>query len=172
MCLGAHIETPDWLSRTIKLCTCFIVMKNKRTRCMLSSLSHAYHTYAAESFAACQLCFNHLQASSIVLVVIKVQRHFYRHMRAKSLTHSLASSLTHLCAHLQLSFSCIAYQCVLLQYFGQTAYIIANPQDVSSAFWSAVPDLVFWPLLVIGTMAAIVASQVRLSSLCKGDTQA
>lgn len=61
----------------------------------------------------------------------------------------------------QLSFSCVAYPCVLLQYFGQTAYLVAHPQDVSSAFWSSVPEAIFWPLLAIGTLAAIVASQAK-----------
>ena len=67
------------------------------------------------------------------------------------------------CTLVQISFSCVAYPCVLLQYFGQTAYIIAHPQDYQSAFWSSVPGPVFWPLLVIGTLAAIVASQVSLN---------
>ena len=66
---------------------------------------------------------------------------------------------------MQISFSCVAYPCVLLQYFGQTAYIIVHPQDYQSAFWSSVPGPVFWPLLVIGTLAAIVASQVSLGDL-------
>lgn len=59
----------------------------------------------------------------------------------------------------------MAYPCVLLQYFGQTAYIIVHPQDYQSAFWSSIPEPVFWPMLVIGTLAAIVASQVRLHYL-------
>ncbi|KAK9804634.1 hypothetical protein WJX73_001487 [Symbiochloris irregularis] len=81
-------------------------------------------------------------------------------------TEALFADLGHFTiTAIQLSFACVAYPCVLLQYFGQTAYIIAHPQDVSSAFWSAVPEPVFWPLLVIGTLAAIVASQAMITGV-------
>lgn len=65
----------------------------------------------------------------------------------------------------QLSFSLLAFPCVLLQYMGQTAYLIHHPDQYVNAFWSAVPKAVFWPLLVVGTLAAIVASQVRHSHI-------
>ena len=66
---------------------------------------------------------------------------------------------------MQLSFSLLAFPCVLLQYMGQTAYLIHHPDQYVNAFWSAVPKAVFWPLLVVGTLAAIVASQVRHSHI-------
>ena len=65
---------------------------------------------------------------------------------------------------MQLSFSLLAFPCVLLQYMGQTAYLIHHPDQYINAFWSAVPKAVFWPLLVVGTLAAIVASQVKTRS--------
>ena len=61
----------------------------------------------------------------------------------------------------QCAFTFVCLPCVLLQYFGQTAYLIRHPQDYQQAFWSSVPGPAFWPLLVIGTLAAIVASQVQ-----------
>ena len=61
---------------------------------------------------------------------------------------------------LQMSFSFVAFPCLVLQYMGQAAYLIHHPETYSNAFWSAVPSPIFWPMFVIGTLAAIVASQV------------
>ena len=69
------------------------------------------------------------------------------------------------CSTLQISFTFVAFPCLVLQYMGQTAYLIHHPETYSNAFWSAVPAPVFWPMFVIGTLAAIVASQVELDPL-------
>ena len=54
--------------------------------------------------------------------------------------------------------SCLTQQ--LCRYMGQSAFLIKHPETFDSAFWSSVPELVFAPLLIVGTLAAIVASQV------------
>ena len=68
---------------------------------------------------------------------------------------------------MQFSFSFVAFPCLVLQYMGQAAYLIHHPETYSNAFWSAVPKPVFWPMFVIGTLAAIVASQVDLTLLSR-----
>ncbi|ERN11474.1 hypothetical protein AMTRI_Chr03g43760 [Amborella trichopoda] len=65
---------------------------------------------------------------------------------------------------IQIAFSCIVYPCLLLTYGGEAAYLIKNPQNLSTTFYSSVPSPVFWPMFVIGTLAAIVASQALISA--------
>lgn len=61
---------------------------------------------------------------------------------------------------IQISLAFFCYPCLILNYLGQGAYLIANPSNYTTAFWSSVPTPFFWPMLVIATSAAIVASQV------------
>lgn len=45
----------------------------------------------------------------------------------------------------------------------QGAHVIANPESLDTIFWSTVPDPFFWPMLVIATCTAVVASQALIS---------
>lgn len=51
------------------------------------------------------------------------------------------------------------YPSVLLTYAGQTAYLINHPENYLEGFFKMVPEPVFWPMFVVATLAAIVASQ-------------
>jgi len=57
------------------------------------------------------------------------------------------------------------YTCVLpslfFTYLGQAAYLIQFPKAVESIYYNSLPRPVYWPMFVIATLAAIVASQVR-----------
>ena len=53
------------------------------------------------------------------------------------------------------------------RYMGQCAYLLRHPDTYASAFWSSVPRPIFYPLLAVGTLAAIVASQAR-APCCSG----
>lgn len=64
---------------------------------------------------------------------------------------------------IQLSFCGLVYPSLLLQYLGQTAYLTVHPEHVQYAFYKSVPYPFFWPMLVIATAAAIVASQAMIS---------
>ncbi len=52
---------------------------------------------------------------------------------------------------------------LLLNYFGQGALILSNPQAVENPFYLLAPSWFQIPLLVIATLAAIVASQALIS---------
>ncbi|XP_042491356.1 potassium transporter 26-like [Macadamia integrifolia] len=65
---------------------------------------------------------------------------------------------------IQLAFSSFVYPALLLTYAGEAAYLIQHPSDMSTAFYSCVPSPVFWPMFVISTLAAIVASQALISA--------
>jgi KUP system potassium uptake protein len=62
----------------------------------------------------------------------------------------------------QLSFCAIVYPSVTITYLGQAAYLWQNPNSAPDTFYDSIPDPVYWPMFVISTLAAIVASQVRV----------
>ena len=62
-----------------------------------------------------------------------------------------------------MSWLCLAYPSLTLAYLGQIAYIIHDPSAASSAFWSSIPKPVYWPMVVIATLAAALASQAMIS---------
>ena len=45
----------------------------------------------------------------------------------------------------------------------QGAMVIARPDTLGTAFWSSVPVAFFWPMLIIATLAVIVASQALIT---------
>uniref|UniRef100_A0A0D9V9W9 Potassium transporter n=1 Tax=Leersia perrieri TaxID=77586 RepID=A0A0D9V9W9_9ORYZ len=65
---------------------------------------------------------------------------------------------------IQLAFSTVVFPSLILAYSGQAAYLIKNPGDLSTAFYSSIPAPLFWPMFVIATLAAIVASQSLISA--------
>lgn len=56
------------------------------------------------------------------------------------------------------------YPSLILTYAGQTAYLIRNPNDHDDGFYKFIPSTVYWPMFVISTLAAIVASQSLISA--------
>ncbi len=52
---------------------------------------------------------------------------------------------------------------LLLNYFGQGAFLLQNPGDVGHPFYSLAPEALVVPLIVLATAAAIVASQAVIS---------
>ena len=52
---------------------------------------------------------------------------------------------------------------LMLNYFGQGALLLKHPEAASNPFYLLAPPAFQWPLLVIATLAAIVASQALIS---------
>lgn len=63
-----------------------------------------------------------------------------------------------------MAFSTFVFPALVITYAGQTAYLIKNPGDMSTAFYSTIPKAVYWPMFIIATLAAIVASQSMISA--------
>ena len=63
-----------------------------------------------------------------------------------------------------MAFLCTIYPSLVLTYAGQTAYLIRHPNDFADGFYKFVPSAVYWPMFVIATLAAIVASQSLISA--------
>lgn len=56
-----------------------------------------------------------------------------------------------------------ALPALLLNYFGQAAYLLENPQAATNPFYSLVPGWALYPMVGIATAAAVVASQALIS---------
>jgi KUP system potassium uptake protein len=65
---------------------------------------------------------------------------------------------------IQIAFLTMIYPSCMIAYAGETAYLIKNPGDHSNAFFASIPHGVFWPVFIISTLAAIVASQALISA--------
>ncbi|CAK7326961.1 unnamed protein product [Dovyalis caffra] len=65
---------------------------------------------------------------------------------------------------IQIAFSCVVFPCLLLAYMGQASYLMKFPDSASRIFYDSVPESLFWPVFVIATLAAMIASQAMISA--------
>ncbi|PNT75424.1 hypothetical protein BRADI_1g32380v3 [Brachypodium distachyon] len=65
---------------------------------------------------------------------------------------------------LRLGFTVVVYPCLVLAYMGEAAYLSKHREDLQSSFYKALPDRVFWPVLIIATLATAVGSQAIISA--------
>ncbi|KAG0581960.1 hypothetical protein KC19_3G023400 [Ceratodon purpureus] len=65
---------------------------------------------------------------------------------------------------IQMAFFGIVYPSAMLTYAGESAYCMAHPEDHKNAFFKSVPHSVYWPVFVVATLAAIVASQSLITA--------
>jgi KUP system potassium uptake protein len=54
---------------------------------------------------------------------------------------------------------------LVLNYFGQGAAILRDPQQVEAAFYSVAPDWAHYPMVILATVATIIASQAVISGV-------
>jgi KUP system potassium uptake protein len=65
---------------------------------------------------------------------------------------------------IRLAWFTVALPCLLLNYFGQGAMMLAAPPgSVSNPFYQLYPDALLIPMIVLATMAAVIASQAMIS---------
>ncbi len=55
------------------------------------------------------------------------------------------------------------FPCLLLNYFGQGALLLANPDAVQNPFYRLVPDWAVYPLVFLASAATVIASQAVIS---------
>ncbi|KAI3923923.1 hypothetical protein MKW98_012712 [Papaver atlanticum] len=80
-------------------------------------------------------------------------------------TETLFADIAHFpVSAVQLAFTVLVFPCLLLAYIGQAAYIIKNQDHVIDAFYRSIPESIYWPVFIIATGAAIVASQATISA--------
>ena len=64
---------------------------------------------------------------------------------------------------IRVAFFAVVLPSLLLNYLGQGALLLRDPSAVSNPFYLLAPRVLLYPLLVVATMAAIVASQALIS---------
>ncbi len=57
----------------------------------------------------------------------------------------------------------VALPGLLLNYFGQGAIILLNPENAKNPFYLLAPDWFLYPLVIIATLAAVIAAQALIS---------
>ena len=61
---------------------------------------------------------------------------------------------------------------LLLNYFGQGALVLANPAAGKNPFFYMAPSWALWPLVILATLATVIASQAVISGAYSMTTQA
>ncbi|KAK8314344.1 hypothetical protein V6Z12_D01G164900 [Gossypium hirsutum] len=59
---------------------------------------------------------------------------------------------------IQIAFTFVVFPCLLLAYMGQVAYLMKYPETSARIFYDSVPDSLFWPVFMVATVAAMIAS--------------
>lgn len=61
---------------------------------------------------------------------------------------------------------------LVLNYWGQSAYLLSNPQDVENLFFRMVPDPILVPMVILATCATVIASQALITGVFSLTAQA
>ncbi|KAJ4757852.1 Potassium transporter [Rhynchospora pubera] len=65
---------------------------------------------------------------------------------------------------IRVGFTAVVYPCLVVAYMGEAAYLSKHHEDLERSFYMAVPEVVFWPVLIIATLATAVGSQAIISA--------
>ncbi|MBI1369119.1 MAG: potassium transporter Kup [Planctomycetes bacterium] len=66
---------------------------------------------------------------------------------------------------IRLDWVCFVLPSLLLNYFGQGAYLIAHPEAHVNTFYALVPGWGLYPMVVLATAATVIASQAVISGV-------
>jgi KUP system potassium uptake protein len=61
------------------------------------------------------------------------------------------------------SWFCLVYPALLLNYVGQGAFLLSKPEEVGNLFYRLVPAWGLYPMVLLATVATIIASQAVIS---------
>lgn len=64
---------------------------------------------------------------------------------------------------IQASWLFFALPCLMLNYLGQGALVLAHPAAAANPFFRMIPQFAYWPILILATTAAIIASQAVIT---------
>jgi len=53
--------------------------------------------------------------------------------------------------------------CLTLNYLGQGAFVLSHEEAAENPFWMMVPELAYWPVLIMATIATVIASQAVIT---------
>jgi KUP system potassium uptake protein len=66
---------------------------------------------------------------------------------------------------IRLSWTVLVFPALLLNYFGQTALLLENPQATAHPFYELVPRVLLYPMVALSTTATVIASQAMISGV-------
>lgn len=57
----------------------------------------------------------------------------------------------------------VVLPCLTLNYLGQGAFLLDNPGAADNPFWNMVPQVIYWPMLILATASTVIASQAVIT---------
>ncbi|WP_130832852.1 low affinity potassium transporter Kup [[Erwinia] mediterraneensis] len=66
---------------------------------------------------------------------------------------------------IRLAWFCVVLPALVLNYFGQGALLLAHPETIKNPFFLLAPDWALIPLLILATLATVIASQAVISGV-------
>lgn len=73
---------------------------------------------------------------------------------------------------IRVSWLLLVYPALILNYYGQGAMLLTNPHAAFHPFYALVPRVLIYPLVVLATIATIIASQAMISGVYSLSQQA
>jgi KUP system potassium uptake protein len=64
---------------------------------------------------------------------------------------------------IQAAWLCVALPALTINYFGQGALVLANPLAIENPFFLMFPEWTLWPVVLLTTVAAVIASQAVIT---------
>jgi len=64
---------------------------------------------------------------------------------------------------IQIAWLCLVLPSLLINYFGQGAKVLADPSAIENPFYRLVPEAVLLPMVVLATVATVIASQAVIT---------
>ena len=61
------------------------------------------------------------------------------------------------------AWTVVVFPCLALNYLGQGAQVLNHPGTRINPFWMMVPEVAYWPVLLLATAAAVIASQAVIT---------
>jgi KUP system potassium uptake protein len=64
---------------------------------------------------------------------------------------------------IQAAWLYLAFPCLALNYLGQGSLVLDHPASRHNPFWDMVPTIAYWPVLLMATVATVIASQAVIT---------
>ncbi|MDY0028999.1 MAG: potassium transporter Kup [Pseudobdellovibrionaceae bacterium] len=64
---------------------------------------------------------------------------------------------------IRIAWVSLVFPALMINYFGQGAFILSTPEGLENPFFLMAPGWMSWPLLILATLATIIASQAVIS---------
>ena len=64
---------------------------------------------------------------------------------------------------IQRAWLSIVFPSIIINYFGQGAYLLNHPEGIISPFYGMIPKLLLYPMCCLATLATVIASQALIS---------